>query len=98
MSPATLSLTVPSAQADHWLIQRTQFASRELDDCIELNENKMGGVPLLKGSRISVAQVLAEISEGQSVAEVAADFDLDVSLVQRLVQGLAVCLDRSVSR
>jgi len=50
-----------------------------------------------KGTRISVAQVLAELGEGQSAEEVAADFDLDVVLVKKLVQGLAVCLDRPVS-
>jgi uncharacterized protein (DUF433 family) len=44
-----------------------------------------------------VAQVLAELGEGQSAEEVAADFDLDVVLVKKLVQGLAVCLDRPVS-
>ena len=65
-------------------------------DCVEINPDKLGAVPVLKGTRISVAQVLAEIGEGQSVEAVADDFDLDVELEKRLVTGLAVCLDRPI--
>jgi len=32
-----------------------------------------------------MAQILAELGEGQSAEEVAADFDLDVTLVKRLI-------------
>ena len=88
---------IPSAQPDQWLVERTRHAARELSDCVEINPDKLGGVPVLKGTRISVAQVLAEIGEGQSVEAVADDFDLDVELVKRLVTGLAVCLDRPIA-
>ena len=89
---------IPSALPEQWLADRTRFAARELGDCVEMNPDKLGGVPVLKGSRISVAQILAEIGEGQSVEGVAADFDLDVELVKRLVSGLAVCLDRPIAQ
>ena len=89
---------VPSVQPEQWLADRTRFAARELGDCVEMNPDKLSGVPVLKGSRISVAQILAEIGEGQSVEAVAADFDLDVELVKRLVTGLAVCLDRPIAQ
>lgn len=89
---------VPAALPEQWLADRTRFAARELGDCVEMNPDKLGGVPVLKGSRISVAQILAEIGEGQSVEAVAADFDLDVELVKRLVTGLAVCLDRPIAQ
>ena len=98
MSSDTFPTALPSLRADQWLTERTQHASRELSDCVELSPQKLGGVPVLKGSRISVAQILAEIGEGRSADEVAADFDLDAALVKRLVQGLAVCLDRPTSR
>jgi len=94
ISNAVPALTPPAGQ---WLTQRAQYATRELSDCVEWNANKLGGAPVLKGTRISVSQVLAELGEGQSAEEVAADFDLDVRLVKKLVQGLAVCLDRPVS-
>ena len=94
ISNAVPALTPPAGQ---WLTQRAQYATRERGDCVEWNTNKLGGAPVLKGTRISVAQVLAELGEGQSAEEVAADFDLDVVLVKKTVQGLAVCLDRPVS-
>jgi|OpeIllAssembly_1097287.scaffolds.fasta_scaffold763392_1 uncharacterized protein (DUF433 family) len=98
MTIASDSLTASAQAAGQWLTQRAQYATRELSDCVEWNADKLGGAPVLKGTRISVAQVLAELGEGQSAEEVAADFDLDVALVKRLVQGLAVCLDRPVVR
>jgi uncharacterized protein (DUF433 family) len=97
MTTVSDTLTVPAQPAGQWLTQRTQYATRELSDCVEWNAHKLGGAPVLKGTRISVAQILAELGEGQSAEEVAADFDLDVTLVKKLVQGLAVCLDRPVS-
>lgn len=54
----------------------------------------MNGVPVVKGSRISVAQIFAEMAEGMSANEVAEDFSLDPALVKRLVSGFSVCLDR----
>ncbi len=97
MSNSTTAPILLDPRAEQWLIERMQLASRELADCIELNPAKCGGVPVLKGTRISVAQILAEMGEGQSAAEVAQDFDLDVELIKRLVKGLAVYLDRTVS-
>jgi uncharacterized protein (DUF433 family) len=94
ISDAVTAVTSPAGQ---WLTQRAQYATQELSDCVEFNPNKLGGAPVLKGTRISVSQVLAELGDGQSAEEVAADFDLDVRLVKKLVQGLAVCLDRPVS-
>jgi uncharacterized protein (DUF433 family) len=97
MTTGTNAVTALPQPAGQWLTQRAQYATRELGDCVEWNAHKLGGAPVLKGTRISVAQVLAELGEGQSAEEVAADFDLDVVLVKKLVQGLAVCLDRPVS-
>ncbi len=98
MTESPTATTLSSPRTDQWLADRLEHASRELDDCVELNPEKLGGIPVLKGTRISVAQIMAEIGEGSSAAEVSADFDLDVALVKRLVKGLALCLDRPVLR
>ena len=82
MTTGTNAVTALAQPAGQWLTQRAQYATRELGDCVEWNANKLGGAPVLKGTRISVAQVLAELGEGQSAEEVAADFDLDVVLVR----------------
>ena len=98
MSNVSSSTSLPNLGPEEWLTERTRHAIRELGDCVERNPAKLGGVPVLKGTRISVAQVLAELGEGQSAEEIADDFDLDVTLVKKLVQGLAVCLDTPVYR
>ena len=97
MSPAAEAVLSTAPRAAQWLAERTEYAGRELGDCVELQPGKLGGVPVLKGTRMSVAQVLAELGEGRSVTEVAEDFDLDVALVKRFVSGLSVCLDRTVA-
>lgn len=89
---------VPENEAAQWLMQRVDFASSELSDCIERNPLKLNGVPVVKGSRISVAQIFAEMAEGMSADEVADDFSLDPALVKRLVSGFSVCLDQPFSR
>ncbi|HLQ43163.1 MAG TPA: DUF433 domain-containing protein [Planctomycetaceae bacterium] len=86
-----------SSRPEQWLAERTEHAARELRECVEFDPGKRCGVPVLKGTRMSVAQLLAELGEGRSTVEVAEDFDLDAALVKRFVCGLAVCLDRTVS-
>ena len=84
--------TANSALAEE-LTSRTANAVLLLKDCVEVNPQKRSGVPVLKGTRFTVAQLLAEIAEGRSVAEIAEDFDVDKALIQRLLEGLALCLD-----
>jgi uncharacterized protein (DUF433 family) len=88
----------PENGAALWVVQRTEFASAQLSDCVERNPQKLNGVPVVKGSRISVAQIFAEIAEGLSPDEVADDFSLDPYLVRRLVGGVSICLDRPLSQ
>ena len=90
--------SVPSISTEQWLAERARQAALELRDCVEVDANKLGGVPVLKGTRISVAQILAEIGEGQSIQAVADDFALDVAQVKKLVTGLAICIDRPLAK
>ena len=94
MIPIPETALRPPPHIEEWLSERTLYASRELHDCVEFNPDKLGGVPVLKGTRMSLAQILAELAEGRSTAEVADDFELDAALVKRFVSGLAVGLDR----
>ena len=98
MSIESAMTPAPENTPVQWLMQRVEFASSELNDCVEHNPRKLNGVPVVKGSRISVAQIFAEMAEGLSADEVAEDFALDPALVKRLVSGLSVCLDRPLSR
>lgn len=101
MSPNTTSgpmAVIPSAVAHDWLVERTRHAALELSECVETNPDKMGGTPVLKGTRISVAQILAELGEGRRLQDVADDFCLEVALLKKVVAGLAIYLDRPLVR
>jgi uncharacterized protein (DUF433 family) len=97
MSSESTPVLAADTTPEQWLVHRATSALVELSDCVERNPAKLGGVPVIKGTRISVAQVLAELGEGRNTEEVAADFDLDEALLRRLVQGLAISLDQAVS-
>lgn len=75
------------------MLARTRSAVLLLKDSIEVDPQKRGGVPVLRGTRFTVAQVLAEIAEGRSVAELAEDFDLDPALLKKFLEGLAQSFD-----
>lgn len=86
---------VVSPRPESWIAERSAHALRELQECVEIDPAKRCGRPVLKGTRMSVAQLLAELGEGRSTFEVADDFGLDAALVNKFVSGLSVCLDRT---
>ena len=79
---------------EEWLAERARSRLSMLRDCTEVNPKKCGGVPVLRGTRFSLAQVLAEIAEGRSVSEMAEDFELKPALIKEFLEGMAIVLDR----
>jgi uncharacterized protein (DUF433 family) len=77
-----------------WLAERTKHAILMIRDCVEVNPNKRGGVPVLKGTRFTVAQLFAELGEGRSLGEIAEDFELDPTMMKKLMESFAIQLDR----
>jgi uncharacterized protein (DUF433 family) len=82
---------------EEWLAERAKHSMLALRDCVEVGPGKRGGIPVLLGTRFTVAQLFAEIGEGRSLPEIAADFGLDLGLMQKLMEGLAIQLDRPLS-
>jgi len=74
--------------------EQLRQASLALRTCVEISVKKLGGVPVLKGTRFSVAQVLSQIADGDSVQELAENFELDRQQVSTLLHALAAYLDR----
>ena len=73
-------------------VRRALIAAR---DCIEASPTKLGGIPVLRGTRFSVAQLFAEMADGDSVSEIADNFELDVNQIAKLLHALSMYLDRS---
>ena len=56
---------------------------------ISIDREIMGGTPVIRGTRFPVSQVLAELSEGYSVYEIADHFNYDPELVVNVVMEVA---------
>lgn len=61
---------------------------------IESVKDKCGGKPVLVGTRITVAQFLAELAEGRSVSRFAEAFDLHLDVCTGALEELAQYLDK----
>jgi uncharacterized protein (DUF433 family) len=75
--------------------QRLEYGLRELSDVVEIHNEIRGGVPVLKGSRIPVAKILAELGEDMTLTEIAEDYNVNIQQVKVFIEGLAILLDRS---
>jgi uncharacterized protein (DUF433 family) len=50
----------------------------------------LGGLPVVKGTRFPVSQVLAELADDYKLSEIADSFDLDVEILRELLSGLSL--------
>lgn len=56
---------------------------------IEVDPEIMGGFPVVKGTRFTLAQFLAELSASDSVLAIAQDFDLPYQNLRSVLDSLA---------
>jgi len=66
-----------------------------LNETVEININKFHGVPVLKGTRFPISQIISELSDDQKISEVANNYDLDFEKIVEFLKGLSIILDRS---
>ena len=59
------------------------------ESVIEINPKICGGYPVLKGTRITVSQILGEIADGRTINDIAYSFDLELKDLRLLL--LEVC-------
>lgn len=70
---------------------------RMLSDSIESNPGTRSGVPVLKGTWFPASRTLAQIADGDSVDELAENFDLDKGVIVSFLHGLAKLLDAPIT-
>lgn len=78
--------------------QRLQQVTLVLRECIEVNSRRLGGLPSLKGTRFSIAQVLSQIGDGDSIEDLAENFDLDREQLATVLHAMAACFNRPLYR
>ena len=78
--------------------ERLTQAMESLNNCVEVHADIRGGVPVIKGTRITAARVLAEVADGYSIGEIAEDLDLQESLLAEFMDGLSSYLNRPLRK
>jgi uncharacterized protein (DUF433 family) len=76
------------------LVERIRYGKLLLRECIECDPDLRSGVPVLRGTRFTVAHILGELAEGRSLAEIAKAFRLDAEQLRKLLESLAILVDR----
>lgn len=65
-----------------------------LRNCLESNPQKLGGVPVFRGTRFSASQLLAELADSDAITGIADEFEIEEQALQTFLHALAVYFDR----
>jgi uncharacterized protein (DUF433 family) len=80
---------------EEWMAERLRHASLLLRDSIEVDPNRRGGIPVLRGTHFTIAQMLQELAEGKSIPDIARRFRIDPAKMRQILESLAIYMDRS---
>ena len=86
--------SVRSVRQEQWFSECVQWGDKALQNAVEIDPKRRGGIPVLKGTRFTVGQTLAELADSTGVPEVANRFDLDQETIRELLYGLALLAER----
>ncbi|WP_082483776.1 DUF433 domain-containing protein [Methylobacterium sp. Leaf87] len=81
-----------------WFIESRAQGLDILKDTVDIDRSVRGGVPVLKGTRFTIAQLLAELSETRGPDEIAENFDLSADQIRNLLNGLAMLMNKPHGR
>jgi uncharacterized protein (DUF433 family) len=79
---------------DEWLEARKIVSALMLKECVAVSREIRSGVPVLRGTRISISQIFAELADSQCVIELSDEYDIDFESIKKLLDGLAIHFDR----
>lgn len=79
-------------------VDRVGSALAAMQQAVDSKPQILGGAPVLKGTRFSIAQLFAELAEGESIDAIAADFELDRASLNSILHALAVCLEQPAGK
>jgi uncharacterized protein (DUF433 family) len=88
------SASIRSFRREQWFSECVLWGDEALQKAVEIDPKRRGGIPVLKGTRFTVGQTLAELADSAGVAEVANRFDLDEATIRELLYGLALLAER----
>ncbi len=81
-------------EMNQWLVKCVTSGYERLARCVTIDPEIRGGVPVLNGTRFTVAQTFVELVETSGVRELAEKFDIDPEVVRDMLIGLSLVLQR----
>jgi len=88
------SASLRSFRLEQWFSECVLWGDKALQNAVEIDPKRRGGIPVLKGTRFTVGQTLAELADSAGVPEVANRFDLNEETIRELLYGLALLAER----
>jgi len=88
------SASARNVRLESWFTECAKWADEALQKSVEIDPKRRGGVPVLKGTRFTVGQTLAELADSTGVPEVAERFDLDEETIRGLLYGLSLLAEK----
>lgn len=71
-----------------------QHAASLMQDCVIVRKHLMSGMPCLAGTRLTLSQIAAQLSAGDSIDDIAEEMEVDRDLLEKLMNGLAIIFSR----
>ncbi|HVW01338.1 MAG TPA: DUF433 domain-containing protein [Planctomycetaceae bacterium] len=68
-------------------------ACESLAEFVEIDSDRRGGRPVLKGTRVKISQILAELADENTPSDIADNLDLDRELLVGFLHALALTLN-----
>ena len=88
------SANLRSVRLEQWFSECLVMGHAALQNSVDIDPKRRGGIPVLKGTRFTVGQTLAELAESSGVSEIAKRFDLDEKVIRELLYGLSLLVER----
>jgi uncharacterized protein (DUF433 family) len=67
---------------DEELAERLAVAMRLLNGAVEIDPEVRSGIPVVRGTRIAVSRILAEIADDYRLSEIADNLDIDNDMLK----------------
>lgn len=84
--------------SDFYMSVRLTTAAHMLRSVVEIDPNRAGGVPVLIGTRFTVARIIAELADGMTVTRLSRQYDLNKDHITELLHGISILFDRPFYR
>lgn len=76
------------------ILRRLRHAVDLLSESVDIDPERRGGIPVLRGTRFKLSQIIQEMVDGNhGPASVADDMHLSWSTVKNALEGLSIALD-----